>query len=460
MEKIERQKPLEVSPKERIKSFGEVSKGFTKELAMIEAKRCLGCKNAPCIKGCPVSVNIPGFIKEIINGNIDGAIDKIKENSNLPSICGRVCPQELQCESKCLRGKIDKPVAIGLLERFVGDSALENSKQEKEFKSNGKKVAIVGSGPAGLACATDLAKEGVEVTIFEAFHKAGGVLVYGIPEFRLPKSLVQKEIDNLLKLGVKLELNTVIGKTITMEELLDEFDAVFIGSGAGLPVFLNIEGENLNGVYSANEYLTRVNLMGAYKENSKTPIMKGKEVVVVGAGNVAMDSARTARRMGANVKLVYRRTEAEMPARNEEIAHAKEEGIEFHLLTNPVKINGKDGYVNSMTCVKMMLGEKDKSGRQSPVQIENSEFKLDCDMVIVAVGTRPNPMLSASFSSLETAPKGTLVVNEEDLRTTVSRVYAGGDAVTGSATVIKAMGAGKLASKSILKLLQEKQENK
>lgn len=442
---------------ERIKSFEEVSLGYTPELAKAEAERCLHCKNAPCMRGCPVGVKIPDFIAKIKDGDIDGAAKILHEDNNLPAICGRVCPQENQCEGLCVRqGKLGGAVAIGALERYVADIALKNSPKPQKTAPNGKKIAVVGSGPASLSCAADLAREGFEVTVYEALHRAGGVLTYGIPEFRLPKEIVRREIQNVTALGVDFEMNAVIGKTLFIDELLEENDAVFIGSGAGLPSFLGIEGENFNGVYSANEYLTRVNLMGAYKEGAVTPVLRGKNVVVVGAGNVAMDSARTARRLGAEVRLVYRRSRAEMPARAEEIERAEEEGVIFDLLVNPVRILGDEkGRVKGVRLLKMRLGEPDASGRRSPIPVEGSEYDIQADEVIVALGTTPNPLIKNSMPALEVGRKGTLCVDCEG-RTSVSRVYAGGDATTGAATVILAMGAGKRAAKAIMQDLKDR----
>lgn len=440
---------------ERIKNFDEVAKGFTPELALAEAARCLNCKNAPCTKGCPVGVRIPNFIAALLNDGADAAAGVLFADNNLPAVCGRVCPQENQCEKYCVRReKLGGSVAIGALERFVADNA-EVAKTAAATRQSAR-VAVVGSGPAGLSCAADLARAGIQVTVFEALHKAGGVLVYGIPEFRLPKSVVAKEIEGLKALGVDIECNCVVGKTVLMEELLEEFDAVFIGSGAGLPLFLGIEGETLCGVSSANEFLTRVNLMKAYRDDAVTPVQRGKNVVVVGAGNVAMDAARTARRLGAEVTLVYRRSRAEMPARAEEIVHAEEEGIKFEMLTNPVRIHGDErGFVNGMTCVRMELGEPDASGRRRPVTVEGSEFFLACDEIIVALGTTPNPLIKDSFPALGTTSKGTIVADENG-KTDIDGLYAGGDAMTGAATVILAMGAGKRSAKAIIEELRAK----
>ena len=440
------------SAEERKHNFDEVALGYTAQLALDEAQRCLNCKNAPCMSGCPVGVRIPDFIAHVKKGDMEEAYRTIKQDNNLPAICGRVCPQENQCAKHCVRkDKLGGSVAIGNLERYVADYAAKSGFAEHTVAEKiGKRVAIVGSGPSSLSCAADLARAGVDVTIFEALHEAGGVLVYGIPEFRLPKSLVKEEIEKVCSLGVKIEKNVVVGKTVFIDELLFEYDAVFIGSGAGVPMLLKVKGENLNGVYSANEYLTRINLMKAYKQGSITPIKHGKNVVVVGAGNVAMDSARTALRMGANVKLVYRRGREEMPARKEEINHAEEEGVEFMLLSNPVEILGDEqGNVCAIKCVKMQLGEPDASGRRSPVPIEGSEFVVECDEVIVALGTSPNPIIKRSFPSLETTKKGTIVADENGL-TNIPRLYVGGDAMTGAATVILAMGAGKRSAKAIL----------
>ena len=440
------------APEIRNKNFSEVALGYTEEQAVNEAERCLNCKNAPCMNGCPVQVKIPQFIAKIRERDFEGAYQVIAESSSLPAVCGRVCPQETQCEKLCIRGIKGEPVAIGRLERFVADyhnaHAVENV--EKPV-SNGIKVAVVGSGPSGLTCAGDLAKKGYEVTVFEALHLAGGVLVYGIPEFRLPKAIVQKEIDGLKALGVKVETDMVIGKVLSIDELIEEFDfkAVFIGTGAGLPKFMNIPGENLNGVYSANEFLTRVNLMKAYKEDATTPIKRGTKVAVVGGGNVAMDAARCAKRLGANVTIVYRRTEKELPARREEVEHAMEEGIVFNMLTNPIKVNGDDnGWVKSMTCIKMELSEPDASGRARPVAIEGSDFDVEADVVIMALGTSPNPLIKDTTKGLEVNKHGGIITDEAGL-TSVTSVYAGGDAVTGAATVILAMGAGKASAKAI-----------
>lgn len=442
---------------ERIRNFDEVALGYTAKLAKDEADRCLNCKNAPCMSGCPVGVHIPDFIANVKQGNIQGAYRVLKNDNNLAAICGRVCPQENQCEKHCVRkDKLGGSVAIGNLERYVADQAIANGYDEKpQIVKIGKRVAVVGSGPASLSCAADLARCGVDVTMYEALHEAGGVLVYGIPEFRLPKALVKKEIDKVRALGVDIETNVVVGKTIFIEELLFEYDAVFIGTGAGVPMLLKVKGENLNGVYSANEYLTRINLMKAYKNDAITPVKRGKNVVVVGAGNVAMDSARTALRMGANVKLVYRRGREEMPARKEEINHAEEEGVEFLLLANPVEIIGDEqGNVKAVKCIEMQLGEPDASGRRSPIPVEGSEFTVDCDEVIVALGTTPNPIIKRSMPSLETTKKGTVVADENGL-TNIPRLYAGGDAMTGAATVILAMGAGKRSAQAILKSFSE-----
>ena len=442
---------------ERIRNFDEVALGYTAKLAKDEADRCLNCKNAPCMSGCPVGVHIPDFIANVKQGNIQGAYRVLKNDNNLAAICGRVCPQENQCEKHCVRkDKLGGSVAIGNLERYVADQAIANGYDEKpQIVKIGKRVAVVGSGPASLSCAADLARCGVDVTMYEALHEAGGVLVYGIPEFRLPKALVKKEIDKVRALGVDIETNVVVGKTIFIEELLFEYDAVFIGTGAGVPMLLKVKGENLNGVYSANEYLTRINLMKAYKKDAITPVKRGKNVVVVGAGNVAMDSARTALRMGANVKLVYRRGREEMPARKEEINHAEEEGVEFLLLANPVEIIGDEqGNVKAVKCIEMQLGEPDASGRRSPIPVEGSEFTVDCDEVIVALGTTPNPIIKRSMPSLETTKKGTIVADENGL-TNIPRLYAGGDAMTGAATVILAMGAGKRSAQAILKSFSE-----
>ncbi|MCM1330343.1 MAG: NADPH-dependent glutamate synthase, partial [Ruminococcus sp.] len=439
-------------PNVRNKNFKEVALGYSKETALDEASRCLNCKNKPCVSGCPVNIDIPAFIQKVQQEDFDGAYDIISASSSLPAVCGRVCPQETQCEGKCVRGIKGDPVGIGRLERFVADYHNEHSTAEvKKPVSNGHKAAIIGAGPAGLTCAGDLAKMGYEVTVFEALHLAGGVLVYGIPEFRLPKAIVQKEIDGLKALGVTVNTNTVIGRTITVDELFEQgFETVFIGSGAGLPRFMNIPGENLKGVYSANEFLTRTNLMKAYKEDSDTPIQRAKNVAVVGGGNVAMDAARCAKRLGAeNVYIVYRRGEAEMPARNEEIEHAKEEGIIFKTLNNPVEILGDEHkFVTGMKCVEMELGEPDESGRRSPVEKKGSEFILDVDCVIMSIGTSPNPLIRNTTKGLETNRRGCFVADENGL-TSREGIYAGGDAVTGAATVILAMGAGKTAAKAM-----------
>lgn len=440
------------SASERKNNFDEVALGYTDELAKAEADRCLNCKNAPCMSGCPVGVHIPDFIAKIRQGEMDGAVKILKIDNNLAAICGRVCPQENQCEKYCVRReKLGGSVAIGNLERYVADFAHENDLISSDAaKPIGKRVAVVGSGPAGLSCSADLARTGVDVTIFEALHEAGGVLVYGIPEFRLPKSLVKKEIDGVKSLGVKIETDVVVGKSVFVEELLEEYDAVFIASGAGVPMFMHVKGENLNGVYSANEYLTRVNLMKAYKADSVTPIRRAKRTVVVGAGNVAMDAARTALRLGSEVTLVYRRSRAEMPARAEEIEHAEQEGVKFDLLVNPVEILGDEyGNVKGAKLICMQLGEPDASGRRRPVEIEGSEFEIECDQIIVALGTTPNPIIKKSFPSLETSKKGTIVADENG-KTNVDKLYAGGDAMTGAATVILAMGAGKRSAKAIL----------
>ncbi len=448
----------EQDPIVRAGNFEEVALGYTPALAADEAARCLNCKNAPCVQGCPVNVQIPQFISKIRENDLQGAYAILKGTNALPAVCGRVCPQESQCESKCVRGIKGEPVAIGRLERFVADSCMDCVSPEAPAADNGKRVAVIGSGPSGLTCAGDLRKKGYDVTIFEALHTAGGVLVYGIPEFRLPKALVKREIATLEAIGVKIETNTVVGKTISLEELMQEegFDAVYIGSGAGLPRFQGIPGENLNGVYSANEFLTRVNLMKAYRfPETDTPVRVGKAAAIIGGGNVAMDAARCAKRLGAeHVYIVYRRGEAEMPARREEIHHAKEEGIEFLLLNNPTRVIGNEnGEVVGMECVKMALGEPDASGRRRPVAQAGSEFVLDLDTVIVAIGNSPNPLIRATTPGLETQKCGGIVADEETGATSLENVYAGGDAVTGAATVILAMGAGKKAAAAIDKKL-------
>ena len=444
----------EQDPKVRATNFDEVCLGYNMEEAMEEASRCINCKNAKCIQGCPVSINIPAFVKAVKEGKITEAADIIAESSALPAICGRVCPQETQCEGKCIRGIKGDPISIGKLERFVADYSREHGYVPKKPETtNGKKVAIIGSGPAGLTCAGDLAKLGYEVTIFEALHEPGGVLTYGIPEFRLPKDeVVQKEIDNVRKLGVKIECNVVIGKSVTIDQLMEEegFEAVFIGSGAGLPKFMGIPGENAVGVFSANEFLTRNNLMKAFRDDYDTPIFRGTKVAVVGGGNVAMDAARTALRLGATTYIVYRRSEAELPARVEEVHHAKEEGIIFHLLTNPTEIlEDEKGWVKGMKCVRMELGEPDASGRRRPVVIPDSEFTLDVDTVIMALGTSPNPLISSTTVGLEINKWKCIVAEETNGQTSKNGVFAGGDAVTGAATVILAMEAGKAGAKGI-----------
>ena len=444
----------EQDAKVRATNFDEVCLGYNKEEAMCEATRCINCKNAQCVKGCPVSINIPGFIEKVKEGDIEAAYHVISESSALPAVCGRVCPQESQCEGKCIRGIKGEALSIGKLERFVADWARENGvKPEGAKEKKGKKVAVIGSGPSGLTCAGDLAKMGYDVTIFEALHEPGGVLVYGIPEFRLPKqAVVAKEIENVKSLGVKIETNVVVGKSVTIDELLEEegFEAVFIGSGAGLPKFMGIPGEQANGVFSANEYLTRSNLMKSFDENSNTPIMRGNKVAVVGGGNVAMDAARTALRLGAEVHIVYRRSEEELPARVEEVHHAKEEGIIFDLLTNPVEIlSDENGWVSGIKCIRMELGEPDASGRRRPVEVAGSEFVMDVDTVIMSLGTSPNPLISSTTKGLEVNNRKCIVAEEEFGKTTKEGVYAGGDAVTGAATVILAMGAGKAAAKGI-----------
>lgn len=445
----------------RAKNFDEVCLGYNKEEAIEEAMRCINCKNAQCIKGCPVAIDIPAFIEQVKLGNIAEAYQIISQSSALPAVCGRVCPQESQCEGKCIRGIKGDPISIGKLERFVADWARENGiKPEPAKEKNGKKVAVIGSGPAGLTCAGDLARLGYDVTIFEALHEAGGVLVYGIPEFRLPKEeVVAKEIANVESLGVKIEKNVIIGKSITIDELIEEegYEAVFIGSGAGLPKFMGIPGENANGVFSANEYLTRSNLMKAFNEDSNTPIMRGKKVAVVGGGNVAMDAARTALRLGAEVHIVYRRSEEELPARVEEVHHAKEEGIIFDLLTNPVEILvDENGWVKGMKCVRMELGEPDASGRRRPVTIPDSEFELELDTVIMSLGTSPNPLISSTTDGLEINKHKCIIAEAENGQTTKEGVFAGGDAVTGAATVILAMEAGKAGAKGIHEYLSKK----
>ena len=464
MELADRMKRVAVTeqdPVERAKNFKEVCLGYDNERAVKEASRCLHCKNPKCVEGCPVSINIPEFISHIKENDIEGAAKEIAKYSSLPAVCGRVCPQESQCEGKCVLGIKGEPIAIGKLEKYAADWARENN-VDVSFKeeSNNIKVAIIGSGPAGLTCAGDLAKKGYDVTIFEALHEPGGVLVYGIPEFRLPKEeVVKAEIDNIKKLGVKIETNVIVGRTITIDEILNDegFKAVFIGSGAGLPKFMGIPGENANGVFSANEFLTRVNLMKAFKEDYDTPVKVGKRVAIVGGGNVAMDAARTALRLGAESHIVYRRSESELPARQEEVHHDKEEGVVFDILTNPVEIlSDENGWVKGIKCVKMELGEADDSGRRRPVPVEGSEFVMDVDTVIMSLGTSPNPLISSTTDGLETNKWKCLIADEETGLTTKEGVYAGGDAVTGAATVILAMGAGKKAAKAIDEYLQEK----
>ena len=451
----------EQDAKERACNFEEVCLGYNADEAVEEAQRCLNCKNAHCVQGCPVSINIPGFVEKVKEGDFAAAYQVISESSALPAVCGRVCPQESQCEGKCIRGIKGEAVSIGKLERFVADWARENNiRPVGAAEKKGKKVEVIGSGPAGLTCAGDLAKMGYDVTIFEALHEAGGVLVYGIPEFRLPKEdVVKKEIENVLSLGVKIETNVIVGKSVTIDELLNEegYSAVFIGSGAGLPKFMGIPGENANGVFSANEYLTRSNLMKAFQADSTTPIMESKKVAVVGGGNVAMDAARTALRLGAEVHIVYRRSEEELPARVEEVHHAKQEGIIFDLLTNPVEIlEDEKGWVKGMKCVRMELGEPDASGRRRPVEIPGSEFTLELDTVIMALGTSPNPLISSTTEGLETNKRKCIVASEENGQTSKAAVFAGGDAVTGAATVILAMGAGKAGAKGIDEYLSGK----
>ena len=444
----------EQDPKVRATNFDEVCLGYTKEEAMDEASRCINCKNAKCITGCPVSINIPAFIEQVKDGNFEKAYEVISESSALPAVCGRVCPQESQCEGKCIRGIKGDPISIGKLERFVADWACDNGiKPKANPDKNGHKVAVIGSGPAGLTCAGDLAKAGFDVTIFEALHEAGGVLVYGIPEFRLPKEgVVAKEVENVKNLGVKIETNVIVGKSITIDELIEEenFEAVFIGSGAGLPRFMGIPGEQAMGVFSANEFLTRNNLMKAFKDYD-TPIWRGKKVVVVGGGNVAMDAARTALRLGAEVHVVYRRSEKELPARVEEVHHAKEEGVIFDLLQNPTEIlTNEEGWVSGIKIIKMELGEPDESGRRRPVEIPGSEYEIEADTVIMSLGTSPNPLISSTTAGLEINKRGCIIAREDTGATSKNGVYAGGDAVTGAATVILAMGAGKQAAKGII----------
>ena len=451
----------EQAPKVRATNFEEVCLGYNKEEAMEEANRCLGCKKAKCMEGCPVSINIPGFVHEVKEGNFEKAYQIIGESSALPAVCGRVCPQETQCEGKCIRGLKGEAVAIGKLERFVADWAKENGiKPVPAAQKNGHKVAVIGSGPSGLTCAGDLAKMGYDVTIFEALHKAGGVLVYGIPEFRLPKDkVVAAEVENVKSLGVKIETNVIIGKSVTIDELLKDegFEAVFIGSGAGLPMFMGIPGEQANGVFSANEYLTRNNLMKAFREDYDTPIAHGKKVAVVGGGNVAMDAARTALRLGAEVHIIYRRSEAELPARKEEVHHAKEEGVQFDLLCNPVEILTDDkDWVTGIKCIRMELGEPDASGRRRPVEIPGSEFTIDVDTVIMSLGTSPNPLISSTTIGLDVNKRKCIIADEEFGKTSKEGVYAGGDAVTGAATVILAMGAGKAGARGIDEYIKSK----
>ena len=461
MDVLKRVPVKEQDPKVRAGNFDEVCLGYDLEEAKDEASRCIQCKNPKCVDGCPVAIDIPGFIREVEQGNIEEAFHIINKYSALPAVCGRVCPQEIQCEARCIRGIKGEPISIGKLERFVADWARENKiKPEAPMEKNGRKVAVIGAGPAGLTCAGDLAKMGYDVTIFEALHEPGGVLVYGIPEFRLPKdSVVKAEIDNVKSLGVKIETNVIIGKSITIDELMEEegFEAVFIGSGAGLPKFMGIPGENANGVFSANEYLTRSNLMKAFDENYDTPIIAGKKVAVVGGGNVAMDAARTALRLGAKVYIIYRRSEAELPARVEEVHHAKEEGVIFKLLTNPKEILvDENGWVSGMRCVEMELGEPDESGRRRPVEKEGSDFNIELDTVIMALGTSPNPLISSTTKGLKTNNHRCIYVDKETGMTSREGVFAGGDAVTGAATVILAMGAGKTAAKGIDDYLRSK----
>ena len=461
VDRMKRTPVVEQEASIRAKNFEEVCLGYDEERAFKEANRCLGCKNPKCVSGCPVSIDIPGFISKLKENNIEGAAKEIAKYSSLPAVCGRVCPQETQCEGKCVLGIKGEAVAIGKLEKFTADWARKNDIDlSSKGESKGKRVAVIGSGPAGLTCAGDLAKRGYDVTIFEALHEAGGVLVYGIPEFRLPKDeVVKKEIENIKKLGVKIETNVIVGRTVTIDSLVEDdgFDAIFIGSGAGLPKFMGIPGENSNGVFSANEFLTRVNLMKAFKEEYDTPVKVGKKVAVVGGGNVAMDAARTALRLGAETHIIYRRSEAELPARLEEVHHAKEEGVIFDVLTNPIEILcDENGWVTGMKCVQMELGEQDKSGRRRPVVKENSEFIMDVDTVIMSLGTSPNPLISSTTKGLEINKWKCIVADEETGLTTKEGVYAGGDAVTGAATVILAMGAGKKSAMAIDEYLSNK----
>lgn len=460
MDKFKRTLSKEQNPEERVKNFKEVSLGYTEEEAIKEAERCLNCKNPMCVPKCPVAINIPEFIQRLKEGKFEEAARVINRDSSLPAVCGRVCPQETQCEGKCILGIKGEPVAIGKLERFIGDWSRENNVDlTVKADKKGKRVAVIGSGPAGLTCAGDLAKMGYDVTIFEALHEIGGVLIYGIPEFRLPKETVVKhEIENVKKLGVKIETDVIVGRTVTIEELMEEegFEAVFVGSGAGLPKFMGIPGENSNGVFSANEFLTRNNLMKAFRNDYDTPVKVGAKVAVVGGGNVAMDAARTARRLGAEVHIVYRRSEEELPARREEIHHAKEEGIIFDLLTNPTEIvSDENGWVKGMKCIRMELGAPDESGRRRPVEIKDSEYEMEIDTVIMSLGTSPNPLITSTTKGIQTNKWGCIIAEDETGKTTREGIYAGGDAVTGAATVILAMGAGKKAAKAIDEFLSK-----